>query len=530
MKTPYFTIRQQLSLAFGLLFLLIAIVAGLAVGLLRHSNDDFAGYVSGINARALLSEQVRTAVDRRAIAVRNMTLLRPSDDIKPEYDDVVLAHQQVQDRLARLQKLAAEADDSTAKTQEMVAKIAEVEIRYGPVALSIVDLAKRRMTPEAVQKILDECRPLLVELIASTNAYRDYTAQRSAMRVNESRLQYAFHRNVLIAAAIVALALAVLCGWAITRSLGRTLGSEPAALSRVAQVVAAGDLTEVQGAATAAQYSVLASLAHMQKSLYTTVSQVRHVSDAILTSSAEIAAGNSDLSQRTEEQASALEETAATMGQIANTIKNNADNAEQAAHMATASLQVVGQSNCLVQNVVDSMSTINEGSRRIEDIVGVIDGIAFQTNLLALNAAVEAARAGEQGRGFAVVAGEVRNLAKRSATAATEIKQLINSSVATVSNGVKLAQQAGESMRTVADSVGSLAQLVEKISSASKEQALGVEQVGEAINQMDRVTRKMQRSWKRLRPLPLPLPAACEHRPSISLNRFRHSNWALTMR
>ncbi len=178
------------------------------------------------------------------------------------------------------------------------------------------------------------------------------------------------------------------------------------------------------------------------------------------------------------------------MDQIASTIKNNADNAEQAARMASQSLKVVEESNGLVQNVVDSMSTINDGSRRIVDIVGVIDGIAFQTNLLALNAAVEAARAGDQGKGFAVVAGEVRNLAKRSASAATEIKQLINSSVAAVGNGVKLAQQAGASMGTVAGSVGSLAQLVDEISSASKEQALGVAQVGEAINQMDRVTQQ----------------------------------------
>ncbi|KQM80380.1 methyl-accepting chemotaxis protein [Xylophilus sp. Leaf220] len=484
------TVRQQLTFAFGLLVFLIAVVAGLAVVLLQNSNDGFARYVQGINARALLAEQVRTAVDRRAIAARNLTLLRPTDDTKAEYDEILKAHQQVQERIARLRKMADEADDSNAKTKELVAKIAEVESRYGPVALSITEMANRRMTTEATQKILDECRPLLVELIASTNAYREYTAQRSAERIRDSQAEYTLHRNILMAAALAALALAVVCGWAIVRSLGNILGSEPAALSRIAQVVAAGDLRDVDGAATARQSSVLASLANMQKSLAATVHQVRHAADSILTGSAEIAAGNADLSQRTEEQASALEETAATMDQIASTIKNNADNAEQAARMAAQSLKVVEESNGLVQNVVDSMGTINDGSRRIVDIVGVIDGIAFQTNLLALNAAVEAARAGDQGKGFAVVAGEVRNLAKRSASAATEIKELINSSVAAVGNGVKLAQQAGTSMGTVAGSVGSLAQLVDEISSASKEQALGVAQVGEAINQMDRVTQQ----------------------------------------
>ncbi len=489
MKTPL-TVRQQLTLAFGLLVLLIAAVAGLAIFLLQNANDNFAGYVKGINARALLGEQVRTAVDRRAIAARNLTLLRPTDDTKAEYDEILKAHQQVQERIARLKKMVDEASDAAPKAKELVAKIAEIESRYGPVALSITDLANRRMTAEATQKILDECRPLLVELIASTNAYREYTAQRSVARINASQEQYASHRNILIAAAFAALALAILCGWAIIRSLGNILGSEPAALNRIAQVVASGDLSDVEGAATARQSSVLASLANMQKSLFATVSQVRLAADSILTGSAEIAAGNADLSQRTEEQASALEETAATMDQIASTIKNNAGNAEQAARMAAQSLKVVEESNGLVQNVVESMSTINEGSRRIVDIVGVIDGIAFQTNLLALNAAVEAARAGDQGKGFAVVAGEVRNLAKRSANAATEIKQLINSSVSAVGDGVKLAQQAGASMDTVAGSVGSLAQLVDEISSASKEQALGVAQVGEAINQMDRVTQQ----------------------------------------
>ena len=489
MKTPL-TVRQQLTLAFGLLVFLIAAVAGLAVVLLKNANDNFAGYVKGINSRALLGEQVRTAVDQRAIAARNLTLLRPTDDTKAEYDDILKAHQQVQERIARLKKMVDEASDAAPKAKELVAKIAEIESRYGPVALLITDLANRRMTGEATQKILEECRPLLVELIASTNAYREYTAQRSVARINASQEQYASHRNILIAAAFAALALAILCGWAIIRSLGNILGSEPAALNRIAQVVASGDLSDVEGAATARQSSVLASLANMQKSLFATVSQVRDAADSILTGSAEIAAGNADLSQRTEEQASALEETAATMDQIASTIKNNADNAEQAARMASQSLKVVEESNGLVQDVVDSMSTINDGSRRIVDIVGVIDGIAFQTNLLALNAAVEAARAGDQGKGFAVVAGEVRNLAKRSANAATEIKQLISSSVAAVGNGVKLAQQAGASMGTVAGSVSSLAQLVDEISSASKEQALGVAQVGEAINQMDRVTQQ----------------------------------------
>ncbi len=483
-------VKKQLTLAFGLLVLLMAAISLLAISLLQRSDQNFATYVNGVNARALLAEQIRTAVDRRAIAARNLTLLRPADDTAPEYAEILKSHQDVQDRIARLRGLIADAKDSTPEAKGLADTIAEVESRYGPVALSITELANRRATGEAAQKILDDCRPLLVELIAATNAYRDYTARRSEKSVLESQSQYGFHRDLLIGCAALALALALLSGWAIIRSLSTLLGSEPAALSRIAQGVAAGDLSDVQGAGAALPSSVLASLVHMQKSLAATVYQVRAAADSILSGSAEIAAGNAELSRRTEEQASALEETAATMDQIAGTIQQNAENAAQASVQARHSLDVVEKSNRLVMDVVDSMATIDRGSKRIADIVDVIDGIAFQTNLLALNAAVEAARAGEQGKGFAVVASEVRNLAQRSASAATEIKQLIQSSVGAVDDGVRLAQQAGASMNTVAGSVGSLAQLVGEISTASQDQAVGVSQVGKAIGQIDHATQQ----------------------------------------
>ncbi|WP_295851300.1 methyl-accepting chemotaxis protein [uncultured Xylophilus sp.] len=490
MKLASLSVKRQLTFAFGLLVVLMAFVAALAVVFLESSEQRFVRYVEGINARASMAEQVRTGVDQRAIAARNLTLLRPTDDTKFEYDAVVAAHRRVQDRIQRLQEMVAQADDANDKTAALVRTIAEVESRYGPVALSIVAMANERRNAEAALKILDDCRPLLRELVAATEAFRDYTAERSAAQIAQAQAQFVFDRNVLIAVASLALALALLCGWAIVRSLINVLGSEPADLSKVAQVVAAGDLSDVAGAAAARRSSVLASLAHMQKSLHATVSQVRDAADSIMTGAAQIAAGNTDLSQRTEEQASALQQTAATMDEIAGTIQNNAVHAENAARMASRSLQVVDESNGIVQRVVASMHSINSGSRRIAEIVGVIDGIAFQTNLLALNAAVEAARAGEHGKGFAVVAGEVRSLAQRSASAAGEIRQLINTSVTAVGDGVQLAQEAGSSMHEVAGSVKSLAQLVDEISLASKEQANGVAQVGDAINQMDRVTQQ----------------------------------------
>ncbi|WP_295856083.1 methyl-accepting chemotaxis protein [uncultured Xylophilus sp.] len=489
MKSPM-TVKKQLTLTFGALVVLIALVAGFATYLLNAGNQKFYSYVHGINARALLAEQVRTAVDRRAIAARNMTLLGASGDMTAEYKEVLAAHKAVQERVARLQRLVREAKDASPKAAELIDRIAEVESRYAPVALGVVDLANRRQSVEATQKILDECRPLLAELIASTNAYREYTAERSTALVEQAQSAYLFDRNTLIAAASLALAFAILCGWAIVRSLIHTLGSEPAQLSAVARVVASGDLSDVHEAPTVRKSSVLASLAEMQRSLQMTVLHVRQAAESIFTGAAEIASGNENLSQRTEEQASALEETAATMDQIASTVQNNAANSAQAARMAAHSLDAVKGSNAIVQRVVNSMSDINASSKRIEDIVGVIDSIAFQTNILALNAAVEAARAGDQGKGFGVVAAEVRNLAKRSAGAAGEIKQLISQSVITVGQGVSLAEEAGASMTDAAGSVTALAELVEQISHASQEQALGVAQVGEAVNQMDRVTQQ----------------------------------------
>ncbi|WP_319006059.1 methyl-accepting chemotaxis protein [Methylobacillus gramineus] len=259
----------------------------------------------------------------------------------------------------------------------------------------------------------------------------------------------------------------------------------------IAQRVAGGDLTaQIEVTSKDETGELMKALKLMNDNLSNIVGEVRSGTDTIATASSEIATGNLDLSSRTEEQASSLEETASAMEELTSTVKQNADNARQANQLAASASQVAVQGGEVVDQVISTMAAINESSKRIADIIGVIDGIAFQTNILALNAAVEAARAGEQGRGFAVVATEVRSLAQRSANAAKEIKSLIGDSVDSVSAGSKLVEQAGSTMSEVVNSVKRVTDIVSEISAASEEQSTGIEQVNQAIMQMDEVTQQ----------------------------------------
>jgi len=276
----------------------------------------------------------------------------------------------------------------------------------------------------------------------------------------------------------------------IVKNLLKQLGGEPHVAVALAQRVAGGDLSENIKLASGDSHSLMAKLDAMQQSLARVVSHVRQGSESVATASAEIAQGNQDLSARTEAQASALEQTAASMEQLGLTVKQNADSANQANQLAMNASSVAANGGDVVNQVVTTMKGINVSSRKIADIISVIDGIAFQTNILALNAAVEAARAGEQGRGFAVVASEVRALAQRSAAAATEIKTLIDASVKQVDIGSSLVDQAGITMTEVVGSIKRVTDIMGEISAASNEQAASVSQVGEAVTQMDQMTQQ----------------------------------------
>jgi methyl-accepting chemotaxis protein len=289
--------------------------------------------------------------------------------------------------------------------------------------------------------------------------------------------------GLLLAAAGVVAAVAA-------RSITRQLGGEPAEVVAAVNAIAAGDLATRIDVRAGQEGSIVGAMARMRDSLAHTVGQVRHASDSIATGSAQIATGNADLSQRTESQASNLQQTAASMEQLNSTVRNNADAAHQASQLAGSASEAAGRGGDVVGRVVATMNEISDSSRRIADIIGTIDGIAFQTNILALNAAVEAARAGEQGRGFAVVAGEVRSLAQRSAEAAREIKALIGASVQKVEAGSQLVGEAGRTMDDIVQQVRRVADLIGEISAATVEQTSGIGQVNDAVTQLDKMTQQ----------------------------------------
>ncbi|WP_375508740.1 methyl-accepting chemotaxis protein [uncultured Caballeronia sp.] len=481
------SIKSKLIGGFGVLAVIVLGVSVMSLHALSASTDGFSSYVHGPNARADVATQVRTAVDRRAIAARNLVLVTKPSDLEIEKAEVIQASEDVQTKLKLLKTMVATGPDSSDTARSLVSEVDRVESLYGPVANDIVALALSGKHDEAIVKMDNECRPLLAALVRATNAYAEYTRGRQEQMVRESDEQYQTQRNWMVALCVAALALAAAAGVFITRSI--TVPIRRAV--DVASTVARGDLRSrivvMQKDETG---QLLGALADMNARLIETVSRVRESSGSIANASTEIATGNTDLSQRTEEQAASLEETAASMEELTSTVKQNTENAQQASALASSASNVAQRGSKVVSQVVDTMHGISASSAKIAEITGMIEGIAFQTNILALNAAVEAARAGEQGRGFAVVASEVRSLAQRSSSAAKEIKELIANSVQQVQSGSVLAGQAGETMAEVTQAVARVTDIMEEIAAASIEQGRGIEQVNQAITQMDEVTQQ----------------------------------------
>ncbi len=350
------------------------------------------------------------------------------------------------------------------------------------------ELLKRQANGEDVQEeVIDKVFPASQAYLASVVALADFQAKQIEIQLAEMERSAQEGLTALIACLVLCLASGAGLAWTITRSVVRPLEHA----RRAAEAVARGDLTtEIQVQSRDEVGELTRAMARMQQSLRDIVSSVRGSSEQIATGSQQIATGNEDLSQRTERQASSLQETAASMQQLTSTVRMNSEAAREASELAGTASSLAARGGQAVGQVVQTMEAITASSRQIADIISVIDGIAFQTNILALNAAVEAARAGEQGRGFAVVASEVRNLAQRSADAAKDIKQLIQSSVQTIQTGSSQVGDAGRTMNDVVEQVARVTELIGHISAASQEQTQGIGQVGTAVTQLDQATQQ----------------------------------------
>ncbi|MNR79999.1 Methyl-accepting chemotaxis protein I [compost metagenome] len=475
-------IGARLAMGFGVVFILMATLIVLA--LLRFNS------LGEINHQLVESDWVKAEaastidVTTRANARRNLEMLMETDPAKVSalLADIAKNKKTIDDAVVVLDKLIY-----TDKGKALMLEFKEARGKYVASFGKVGKLVAENRRDEARQLMTGETLPAL-------DAVQSIVAQITTLQkklVETRGATAAGHIDAAIQMMMVLGVLAAIGGIAFAYWITHTITKPLHAAVKIAQTVAAGDLTSV----ITAKYKdetgqLLQALKDMNVSLIRIVGEVRHSTETIALASTEIATGNLDLSSRTEEQAASLEETASSMEELTSTVRQNADNARQANQLALTASAVAVKGGDVVTQVVDTMGSINDSAKKIADIIGVIDGIAFQTNILALNAAVEAARAGEQGRGFAVVAGEVRNLAQRSAAAAKEIKTLIGDSVQKVNAGSRLVDDAGSTMQEVVASVRRVTDIMSEITAASQEQTAGIEQINQAVMQMDGVTQQ----------------------------------------
>ncbi|MEY8879692.1 MAG: methyl-accepting chemotaxis protein, partial [Leptothrix sp. (in: b-proteobacteria)] len=485
MRLSDLKIRSRLALAFGAVLFLTTMSGGVAVSNLASIQANLDDMVLDNNVKVQLNTQLSDSNQIIARVMRSIILLNEQDEKDVEMVKIVKARDAYEAAWKQLQSMPA--SDKGLELRKAIAAALEVSRRVNN---RVLEADKARNTVEATALLMTQAVPAMQKLEDAITANVNLQTENTRLQYEQSKSDYETARNLLIGASALSAVLALVLGTLVTRSITTQLGGEPGDAVDVAQAVAAGDLSSRIHLQPGDTGSLMAQLKAMRDSLVQVVGSVRHNADSVATASAEIAQGNNDLSQRTEEQASALEETAASMEQLGSTVRQNADNAKQANQLATGASDVAVKGGEVVGQVVETMRGITVSSKKIADIIGVIDGIAFQTNILALNAAVEAARAGEQGRGFAVVATEVRNLAQRSANAAKEIKSLINASVEQVERGSSLVDNAGATMQEIVRAISRVSDIMGEINSASAEQTSGVLQIGEAVSQMDQATQQ----------------------------------------
>jgi methyl-accepting chemotaxis protein len=482
MKFANLKIGQRLATGFTLVILLMLAVTTIGVTQITRISGSIEAMASNFYPKTVMANTIKGALNDTSRSMRNVLFMSVAAEINAELATIDKSSQVISDTLTKYETSASSTED-----KRLIANVNDARAKYLPILSNYIKLIKDGQIEQARDLTLPEIAPFQQKYFSALDQLIEYEgglmdkAGRQAESVSNSA------RVLMIALAAMAGALAVLVGLLVTRSITRPLTAAVA----VAKRVAGGDLSKrVEVISRDETGELLQALRDMNDSLVATVSQVRAGTETIAIASREIASGNADLSARTETQASSLQQTASSMEQLTTTVKQNAENAQHANQLVSTASERAVKGGQVVGQVVSTMGSIKDSSRKIVDIIGVIDGIAFQTNILALNAAVEAARAGEQGRGFAVVAAEVRNLAQRSASAAKEIKALIGDSVDKVDAGGKLVDQAGKTMDELVTSVMHVANIMREISAASEEQSSGIEEINRSITQMDQMTQQ----------------------------------------
>ncbi|OEZ61018.1 MULTISPECIES: methyl-accepting chemotaxis protein [unclassified Duganella] len=481
-------VGTRLGLGFALVLLFLVAVTTVGIFRMAQIQDRLDHVITVNNVVSRLVVDMRANVGDRVTSLRILTMMTDAADMEPDMNRI----KELAAKYADAQnKLSAQfATEASAEEKALLATVKEQEAIAMPAIAKASELWLANKAEEATKVLIKEIRPAQKKWMAALDQLGALEEKLNAQVQTDAAAGFSSARSFMIILGVLAVAISVAAAYVITRGLLKQLGGEPDYTASIAGSIANGDLSISIDTDGNDKDSLLSEMKEMRNSLVDIVGQVRSGTETIGTASREIAAGNIDLSSRTEMQASSLEKTASAMEELTSTVKQNADNAREANQLASAASDVAIKGGKVVSEVVNTMSSIDASAKKIVDIIGVIDGIAFQTNILALNAAVEAARAGEQGRGFAVVASEVRNLAQRSAGAAKEIKMLIDDSVEKVGAGTKLVGQAGVTMDEVVASVRRVTDIMSEIANASQEQSAGIEQVNHSIIEMDSMTQQ----------------------------------------
>jgi len=482
-RLAHMRIGTRLAVGFGFVLVLLTLTALFATAQVRAIGTTAQRIVEADYRHIALANQIDRGINAQANSLRSAVLAAADDDAAKAY----LSEVSAATRELGKTKEALAALPATDRSRALLAQLQESGDNYVRLRQKVATLVQAHLPDVARNYLLKDLRAPQEAYLAASRQLVDYYegAMQSASAETSSNVRTA----IMVTLGLAAVALA--SGIAISLVISRTITRGLARAVRIAETVATGDLTsriQANGRDEVAQ--LLQALGTMNASLVSLVGTVRESSDSIETGSSEIASGNADLSRRTESQASNLQQTGASMEQLTATVRQSAATAQQASELAGTASSVAQSGGEAMGRVVETMDRITQSSRKVVDIIGVIDGIAFQTNILALNAAVEAARAGEQGRGFAVVAGEVRSLAQRSAEAAREIKGLIADSVQSVESGSRFVADAGQTMQAIVERVRSVATLIDEISVATREQTAGLVNINDAVGEIDRMTQQ----------------------------------------